>query len=167
MENKDGKTATTAPKTPVLEHRASHGTKTYHRVTHSFALGPCPKPEPSNTSLALFFSFTVDHHSMRWSSGDIRVVLLCETSLCLHGLDGEDTSQIQPRSTSPVPGPGVRTMLQLPLFHVPVMERCLFVSELYHASCFLSTYLSHTQFYSFKGKHIFSLCLKYRTSLFT
>lgn len=74
MENRDGKTATTAPKTPVLEHRASHGTKTYHRVTDSFALGPCPKPEPSNTSLA--FSFTVGHHSMRWSSGDIKVVVL-------------------------------------------------------------------------------------------
>lgn len=36
----------------------------------------------------LVFSFTVDHHPVRWSRGDIRVVVLSETSLCLHGLGG-------------------------------------------------------------------------------
>lgn len=40
---------------------------------HSLALGPCPEPDPANTSLASLRPFPVDHCSMRWSSGDVRV----------------------------------------------------------------------------------------------
>lgn len=95
---------------------------TWHPILpqgHSLALGPCPEPDPANTSLASLYLFPAGHSSTRWSSGDTRVAVPSVAALCLHGLGGKDTPQTRPGA------PAVPPVLA----YEPCCSCCYFISQ--------------------------------------